>query len=91
MKITIIADNREKSSGIPTLLTDNSVNVVMQQLSVGDYMIGNDIIVERKTNVDFVKSIINGHLFNQCARLRKTGKLSLIIVEGNPYKTSKTP
>lgn len=87
MKLTIIADNREKSSGVPDLLADRDVDVKMEQLSVGDYMIGDDIVIERKTSGDFVQSIINRHLFDQCARLRKTGKLPLIIVEGNPFKT----
>ncbi|MBC8320125.1 MAG: hypothetical protein H8E34_05320 [Bacteroidetes bacterium] len=85
---TIIADNREKNSGVPLLLTNNDIDVKMEQLFVGDYMIDEDIVIERKTNTDFVLSIINGHLFDQCARLRKTGKLPLIIVEGNPFKTS---
>lgn len=88
MKLIIIADNREKSSGVPDLLVDNNIDVKMEQLLVGDYIIENEIIIERKTCEDFVQSIINGHLFNQCARLRKTGKLPLIIVEGNPYKTN---
>ena len=88
MKITIIADNREKSSGVPNLLFDKGVDVKMNQLLVGDYIIEDEIIIERKTSDDFVLSIIKGHLFNQCARLRKTGKLPLIIVEGNPFKTA---
>jgi len=87
MKFSIIADNREKSSGVPGLLVDSNIDVKMEQLSVGDYIIDNDIIIERKTCEDFVQSIITGHLFNQCTRLRKTGKLTLIIVEGNPYNT----
>lgn len=87
MKLTIIADNREKSSGVPELLSNNNINVKMKQLSVGDYMIDDEIIIERKTNIDFVQSIMNGHLFDQCARLRKTGIIPLIIVEGNPFET----
>ena len=87
MTLIIIADNREKSSGIPGLLADSNIEVKMEQLSVGDYMIDDDIIIERKTNIDFVQSIINGHLFHQCSGLRKTGKVPLIIVEGNPFKT----
>lgn len=87
MKLTIIADNREKSSGVPELLTNNNINVKMKQLFVGDYIIDNEIIIERKTNVDFIQSLINGHLFDQCAKLRKTGMIPLIIVEGNPFKT----
>ncbi len=87
MKITIIADNREKKSGIPDLLAAKNVDVIMRQLFVGDYMINDEIVIERKTSGDFVQSIINGHLFDQCARLRKSGAVPLIIVEGNPFKT----
>ncbi len=88
MTLTIISDNREKSSGVPALLAEHNIKVTMEQLYVGDYIIDNEIIIERKTNVDFVQSIMNGHLFNQCARLRKTTMVPLIIVEGNPYKTN---
>ncbi len=87
MKITIIADNREKKSGIPDLLAAKNVDVIMRQLFVGDYMINDEIVIERKTSGDFVQSIINGHLFDQCARLRKSGAVPLIIVEGDPFKT----
>ncbi len=87
MKLTIIADNREKSSGIPAILTNEGIDLKMEQLAIGDYIINDDIIIERKTCEDFVQSIITGHLFNQCARLRKTALIPLIIVEGNPFNT----
>ena len=44
----IIADNRELSSGIPDLLQASHVQVIMQQLFAGDYMIDNDIVIEKK-------------------------------------------
>ena len=87
MKITITADNREKNSGIPGSLQSRFVNVQMAQLSVGDYIIDNEIVIERKTKEDFVQSLIDGRLFAQCAKMRKTGMIPLFIVEGNPYKT----
>jgi len=87
MIITIIADNREKSSGVPILLANNNIDVQMAQLSVGDYMINDEIVVERKTKEDFVQSMMDGRLFGQCAGLRKTGMIPLMIVEGNPYRT----
>ncbi len=83
--INIIVDNREKSSGVPEMLTTEGVNVSFMQLSIGDYMIDDEIIIERKTNEDFANSIINGRLFDQCARMVKTGMRSLFIVEGNPF------
>lgn len=88
MDITITADNRERASGIPQLLTKKGVLVLMKQLVASDYMMDGDIVIERKTSTDFVQSILTGHLFDQCVRLRKTGLHSLIIVEGNPFNTN---
>ena len=59
----------------------------MKQLSIGDYLLDDEIIIERKTNIDFVQSIMSGRLFDQCARIRKTHMIPLIIVEGNPFQT----
>lgn len=87
MKITVTADNREKNSGIPDMLAAKNTNVIFRQLFVGDYMINDDIVIERKTSEDFVQSIIDGRLFSQCAKLRKSGAIPLIVVEGNPFKT----
>jgi len=87
MKITIVADNREKRSGVPGLLAEKDIDVKMAQLSVGDYMINDEIVIERKTKEDFVQSILNKHLFDQCSKLRKTRMIPLIIVKGNPYNT----
>ena len=87
MRITITIDNREKNSGIPDMLATKNVNIIFRQLFVGDYLINDEIVIERKTSEDFVQSIMDGRLFSQCAKLRKSGAVPLIIVEGNPYKT----
>ncbi len=87
MHITVTVDNREKSSGVPRLLAGKNITLKMAQLSVGDYMINDEIVIERKTKEDFVQSIISGRLFDQCARLVKTGMRPLILIEGNPFAT----
>ena len=86
--VPLTADNCEKSSGIPGLLRNRFANLQMAQLSAGDYMINDEIVIERKTKEDFVQSLMDGRLFAQCAKLRKTGMIPLFIVEGNPYKTA---
>ena len=86
--VPLTADNREKSSGIPALLRNRFASVQMAQLAAGDYLVNEEIIIERKTKEDFVQSLLDGRLFAQCARLRKTGLVPLLIVEGNPYKTT---
>jgi ERCC4-type nuclease len=73
MEITIIADNRERSSGIPQLLISRNIKTKTFQLVAGDYIINDSIVIERKTKTDFIQSIINGRLFAQCERMKKTG------------------
>ena len=86
--IIITADYREKPSGIPDLLLQNGVVVNFIQLKVGDYVINNEIVVERKSAEDFVQSLVSGRLFGQCASLSKTCLRPLLLLEGNPYKTA---
>ncbi len=68
--ITIICDHREDRSGISSALKQHGVCVKMKQLNAGDYIINDHIIVERKTKEDFVPSLINNRLFEQCRRLK---------------------
>ena len=85
--IKITCDFREKPSGIPKLLADNKVNVSFSSLTSGDYIINDQIIVERKTAEDFIQSIMDNRLFEQCSKLKKESRRVLILIEGNPYKT----
>jgi len=86
--IKISADYRERQSGIPGLLIEKGVDILIDELSAGDYLINESILVERKTKDDFVLSLINNRLFNQCSKLKRSLKNLLFIIEGNPYKTS---
>ena len=84
----IEADYREKLSGIPELLRETGAEVNLCQLKTGDYIINNEMIVERKSADDFVQSLISTHLFIQCSRMRKTGLRPFLLLEGNPFNTS---
>lgn len=86
--IEITVDFREKKAGIPELLVGYEVKITFVQLPVGDYLLNNRLIVERKTNDDFVQSLITGRLFDQCSRLKKSGLACLFIIEGSPFRTS---
>ncbi len=85
MKIT--ADYRERPSGIIELLIRAGIDVAVQKISYGDYIINNRITIERKTASDFVASIIDGRLFKQAAGLKTNTKLPLLLIEGNPFRT----
>ena len=78
----IIADARERASGIPDLLRRMGVDVKIKQLRSGDYLIGQNVAVERKTIVDMLASIDDGRLLSQCKRLKSCFNAVIIILEG---------
>ena len=86
-QINIIADFREVPSKLPEILEEHGANVKRSQLKTGDYIINNEIIIERKSREDFILSIIQGRLFSQCAKMKKTDKHIILLIEGNPYNT----
>jgi len=82
-KLRIIVDEREKKSGIPDLLKAIGINIEMKTLPVGDYIVGPETVVERKSISDLVSSIFDGRLFDQCSRLKEHFQNPIILIEGN--------
>ncbi|CAB5086737.1 hypothetical protein D3OALGA1CA_622 [Olavius algarvensis associated proteobacterium Delta 3] len=83
--IEIQIDHREKQSGLPELLAENGCIVSITNLDIGDYLINNEITVERKTAQDFVASIIDGRLFKQVGGIKRKSQRPLVLIEGNPF------
>ncbi len=79
----IVVDKREKNSGIPELLKQSGVFVDFATLKVGDYIVFNNVAIERKTISDLLTSFYDGRLFIQCSELVKHFSSPLLIVEGN--------
>ena len=80
--ISFIADVREKSSALLKHLVDQGINVRLEQISVGDYLLSERCAVEIKTKPDFVASIIDRRLFEQVKALRSNYEVPLLIVQG---------
>jgi len=77
-------DFREKDCGVGEILNQRyGVNIIEEKLLIGDYVIGEDIVVERKTTSDFAQSVVDGRLFKQAKRMRHSFDWSLFIVEGD--------
>lgn len=78
-------DFREQRSGIIGEIEKLADHITYEMviLSTGDYIIGNKIIVERKTLGDFLSSIKSGRIFQQAYQLAQSGKNPLIILEGD--------
>jgi len=80
-KLRVIADYREKGSNVLKELIDK-VDLGLEKLSIGDFLLSSRVIVEYKTVQDFVDSIIDGRLLTQLKQLKQYER-PLIIVEGN--------
>jgi len=80
--LRVVVDEREKISGIPSMLKEFGLLVEYRMLDVGDYIISPDSAIERKRKRDFLKSLYSGRLFDQAYRLSQAYEHSVLIVEG---------
>lgn len=83
----VIIDYREKASGILDLLRCEDARVEIEKVPYGDYVINDEITIERKTARDFLISLIDGRLFTQVSNLKKHCIHPVLLIEGNPFKT----
>ncbi|MCC7552584.1 hypothetical protein KO317_02875 [Candidatus Micrarchaeota archaeon] len=81
MPIKIHMDRREDEF-IKELLLDLGADVEVSTLTIGDFICSEKTVVERKTKHDLEASIIDGRLFEQLTRLRKTFECVILLVEG---------
>jgi len=81
--LRMVIDERERKSGIPDLLKEVGVKVEMKNLPVGDYIVAPETVVERKSIYDFISSVFDGRLFDQCNRLKEHFEHPAIVIEGN--------
>jgi ERCC4-type nuclease len=88
LHINIVADDRECKSDVIKFLSEiENVDLSIERLSMGDYQVEDQLIVERKTLKDFAISIIDGRLFKQMIRLASSNSKSALILEGTAIDT----
>lgn len=78
----VVIDNREMSSKVAEHLSNLGAKITLAALPVGDYAIGDRILVERKTVQDFVDTLVDRDLFGQIAALAESASRPVLIVEG---------
>jgi Fanconi anemia group M protein len=89
--LKIIADHRERKSGIIRELVKHKVEVEEQQLIAADFIIqtkdSNDQIktigIERKTQMDFINSMIEKKITKQLIALKENFDIPILIIEGS--------
>jgi DNA excision repair protein ERCC-4 len=81
----ILVDHSESHSALlAAMRRSGAFDVRMVHLVTGDYLIANEVLVERKSVADFATSLIDGRLFPQVARLSHTCYRSILLIEGPP-------
>jgi len=83
-RIEVFADEHE--SKVPEVLESMNVVVRRQVLPVGDYILSERVVCERKTRSDFENSIMDGRLFQQAARMLEEFRRALVVIEGERFE-----
>jgi len=82
--ISIIMDDREpRDLMMQAMASCGCFAVEVQHLPVGDYLIDDALLIERKTLADLVRSIVDGRLFQQALRLVEARYPAALILEGS--------
>jgi fanconi anemia group M protein len=82
--LLIRVDSRERQSPVPTLLAAfPDVTLSYGALPSADYVLSDEVAVERKTAKDFVASILDRRLFGQTTRMKVLFPRALLIIEGD--------
>ena len=81
--ILIRADHREIGSGVPEALAEmEGVRLLVEQLPLGDYVLSQRAVVERKSAADLAASILDRRLFAQADQLVRACALVVYLIEG---------
>jgi Fanconi anemia group M protein len=81
-------DHRELNGPLPRLIAQKGIRTQPTNLSIGDVVVSNRVIVERKRARDFVTSILDGRLLEQARLLKRNFEAPLMIIEGDPFAES---
>jgi len=85
--VRIIVDERERGSQVVVELSNLGASLQFDTIEVGDYILSEDIAVERKTSKDFASSIVDGRLFEQAKQLKDTYFNPVLLLEGSDLLT----
>lgn len=81
--ISVQVDDRESRSAVLDALREqDGVRIEVVRLAVGDYLVDDRFLFERKTLIDLTGSIKDGRLFSQGLRLAGSPQRSALILEG---------
>jgi Fanconi anemia group M protein len=89
--VEILVDEKESreragNGAIVDMLKELGAVVRIKTLPVGDFIISERIVIERKTRSDFESSIIDGRLFRQAENMTDNFEKGIVIIEGEEFE-----
>jgi Fanconi anemia group M protein len=79
----LIADFREKGSPLlKQLYNKPEINLKLETLKLGDFIVSNKVAVEFKSKEDFINSIIDGRLMEQIRDLKENYMKPVLLIQG---------
>ncbi|MDR0439198.1 MAG: DEAD/DEAH box helicase [Methanocalculaceae archaeon] len=78
----VVIDNREISSTVAEHLNNLGAKITQGKLPIGDYAIGDCVLVERRTIQDFVDTLVDCDLLNQIRDFSESTSYPILIIEG---------
>jgi Fanconi anemia group M protein len=88
-RLEVIVDSRELASAVAKELSRQGLDLKVQQIEVGDFIVSDRVAVERKEANDFVDSLLDGRLFTQARALRSNYEAPIMIIEGDGLFTAR--
>lgn len=85
-RVQVFVDDRELKSATAQKLFELGAVLHMKRLDVGDYILSDRAVVERKMAGDFESSIIDGRLFAQVKELKDNFSSPLIALVGSDFQ-----
>lgn len=83
----IVVDIREFRSSLPSLLHARSIVIVPCMLTVGDYVLSPNIVIERKSVSDLISSFRDGRLYTQAESMFQHYKSPMLLIEFDQNKS----
>jgi ERCC4-related helicase/ERCC4-type nuclease len=84
--VEIVADQRELDASVArNLSTRDGITTRLETLAVGDYVLSDRVVIERKTVEDFLSTLVGGDrsLFEQVRNAARNYSRPVVIIEGD--------
>ncbi|MDX1610792.1 MAG: ERCC4 domain-containing protein [Candidatus Thermoplasmatota archaeon] len=82
----VIVDHRELNGPLARLLRQRGLDIRAETLPVGDVILSNRVVIERKSAEDLTRSLMDGRLMDQARTLKRNFEAPIIVVEGDPFE-----